>query len=242
MNLAMVHELMSTFESIAPQRKIRIVVLQGAEGNFCAGGDIKDMANARAIASNAKQDALFELNRTFGTMISQINAAPQVVITLLEGAVLGGGFGIACISDIAIADMNSQFGLPETSLGIPPAQIAPFVVNRIGLTQARRLMLTGARFNGEQARDLGVVHFATASTDEMERLLQQQIKRIMRCAPNANRITKELILDVGVIDYETLLDKAATAFSRAVRSEEGIEGTSAFVEKRSPSWMNKNND
>jgi isohexenylglutaconyl-CoA hydratase len=76
-----------------------------------------------------------------------------VVIVVLQGAVLGGGFGLACVSDIAMADHQAQFGLPETSLGLLPAQIAPFVVKRIGLTQARRLALTAARFDGTGAAD-----------------------------------------------------------------------------------------
>ncbi len=239
MNLLMVVELMSTFEAIADESEIRAVVLRGAEANFCAGGDIKDMANARAMISDDNPDAYIELNRTFGRMISQLNIAPQVVITCLEGAVLGGGFGLACISDIAIADNNCQFGLPETSLGLPPAQIAPFVVKRVGLTQARRLVLTGARFNGQQARELGVVHYNTDSAEEMEALVQTQLKQIKRCAPNANRITKELIMNVGLMEHESLLDKAAMAFSAAVQSEEGKEGTSAFIEKRAAKWINE---
>ena len=84
------------------------------------------------------------LNRAFGTLLQEVQAVPQVVIVVLQGAVLGGGFGLACVSDIAIADHQAQFGLPETSLGLLPAQIAPFVVKRIGLTQARRLALTAA--------------------------------------------------------------------------------------------------
>ncbi len=237
MNLVMVDELMQTFNAIADKPHIRIVVIKGADSNFCSGGDIRDMVNARAKNSDKDQDAFYVLNRAFGRMISLIDKAPQVVITLLEGAVLGGGFGLACISDIAIADSNCQFGLPETGLGLPPAQIAPFVVKRIGLTQARRLVLTGARFNGKEAKKLGVVHFSTKSEAKMQQLLQQQIRQIKRCAPDANRITKELILDVGVIEHEPLLDKAARTFATAVKSEEGQEGTSAFIEKRPANWV-----
>ncbi len=237
MNLAMVEELMQTFNVIANKPHIRVVVIKGADGNFCSGGDIKDMVNAMKNISDDDHDAIYDLNRIFGRMISLIDRAPQVVITLLEGAVLGGGFGLACISDIAIADSNCQFGLPETGLGLPPAQIAPFVVKRIGLTQARRLVLTGARFNGKEAKKLGVVHFSTKSEAKMQQLLQQQIRQIKRCAPDANRITKELILDVGVIEHESLLDKAARTFAAAVKSEEGQEGTSAFIEKRPAKWV-----
>jgi isohexenylglutaconyl-CoA hydratase len=236
MTEAMVDELMDVFSAIADTTEIRAVVLRGAEGDFCAGGDIKSMSRTGLASGGSDDDRLFALNRKFGHMITQINAAPQVVITLLEGAVLGGGFGLACISDVAIADSNAQFGMPETTLGIPPAQIAPFVVARIGLTQARRLILTAARFDGEEARALGVVHFTTTSSEEMESVAEQQLQQVMRCAPTANRVTKDLILSVGRVEHEKLLDTAAREFAAAVQGEEGREGMRAFIEKRPARW------
>ncbi|MCZ4149781.1 enoyl-CoA hydratase, partial [Escherichia coli] len=101
-------------------------------------------------------------------LLEEAQAAPQLLVALVEGAVLGGGFGLACVSDVAIAAADAQFGLPETSLGILPAQIAPFVVRRIGLTQARRLALTAARFDGREALRLGLVHFCEADADALE--------------------------------------------------------------------------
>ena len=97
MTLAMVEELRATFAAVADSYEIRSVVLRGAGGHFCAGGDIKDMSREGASASKADDDRLYTLNRAFGHMITEVNAAPQVVITLLEGAVLGGGFGLACV-------------------------------------------------------------------------------------------------------------------------------------------------
>src|SRR3546814_17543202 len=90
-------------------------------------------------------------------MLRKVAGAPQVVIAICEGAVLGGGFGLACVSDIAFAPVDARFGMPETTRGLPPAQIAPFVVERIGLTQARRLCLTGAPFRGAEALWIGIV-------------------------------------------------------------------------------------
>ena len=239
MSLKMVKELMAVFESIQTQEFIRAVVLRGAEGHFCAGGDIKDMAGARMAAGtkNADQnDPFYALNREFGRMISYANQIPQVLIVVTEGAVLGGGFGLACISDVALSSSEAKFGLPETGLGIPPAQIAPFVVTRIGLTQARRLALLGARFNGQEAKELGIVHEVHDSSETLEAALDTVLAQVKRCAPGANRITKALILGVGTQPLEALLDSAAESFSAAVQGKEGQEGTMAFVQKRLPSW------
>ncbi len=235
MNAALVAEIMAVFSAIADNRDIRAVVLRGAGGNFCAGGDISDM-NAAGQDPEAGKQAMRDFNRSFGHMITQVNRAPQVVITLLEGAVLGGGFGLACISDVAIADRQASFSMPETGLGIIPAQIAPFVVKRIGLTQARRLALLGERVDGERACQLGIVHSVSQDADDMQAQLAATLKNIRRCAPNANAATKQLMLQVGEEEHEALLDSAADLFAKALVSSEGREGTQAFMEKRKPIW------
>ncbi len=117
MNIVLVEELMAIFEAIDPRRDIRAVVLRGADGNFCAGGDISGMNKEGLDAAGAAR-ATWEFNRIFGRMITQVNRAPQLVITLLEGAVLGGGFGLACISDVAIADRQASLPCRKPGWGL----------------------------------------------------------------------------------------------------------------------------
>ncbi|MEY8264276.1 MAG: enoyl-CoA hydratase-related protein [Bermanella sp.] len=238
MNGELVSEIMAVFESIASNRAIRAVVMQGAEGNFCAGGDISAMNKMTDDQGEAlsPEQAAWQFNRGFGRMISMVNQAPQVVITLLEGAVLGGGFGLACISDVAIADKHAKFALPETGLGIIPAQIAPFVVQRVGLTQARRLALLGERIDGDAALAMGMVHYVTDSKEAMQAQLERVLVKVKRCAPQANADTKALMLQVGLVEQEALLDDAAHTFSKTIGGKEGQEGTQAFLDKRKPSW------
>ncbi|WP_338576168.1 enoyl-CoA hydratase-related protein [Pseudomonas canadensis] len=226
MSLAMVNELRSVLAQLDSQT--RAVVISGAGGHFCAGADVKDLVTAG--------DQLQALNRAFGTLLQAVEAVPQVVIVVLQGAVLGGGFGLACVSDIAIADHQAQFGLPETSLGLLPAQIAPFVVKRIGLTQARRLALTAARFDGVEAERLGVVHFNERDPQALAERLDEVLSQVLKCAPGANARTKALLLASVDEPLEAVLDRGAQWFAEAVRSEEGIEGTQAFVQKRKPRW------
>jgi len=233
MNLALVEELMAVVESVNDDRSVRIIVIRGAENNFCSGGDISGMNFDSATPIH---DPMWEFNRTFGRMITLVNNAPQVVITILEGAVLGGGFGLACISDVGIADVNTKFAMPETRLGIVPAQIAPFVVSRIGLMQTRRLTLLGESIYGEEAKALGLVHYVTQNKDELDSKLKEVITKVMHCAPEANALTKKLILEVGLVEHEQLLDKAAGYFCNSLKKE-GKEGTAAFLKKRSPSWV-----
>ena len=232
MSLLMVAELRAVLLAVRDDRAIRALVIGGAGGHFCAGGDIKDMANARAQGANAYRD----LNRAFGALLQEVQHAPQVVITVLHGAVLGGGLGLACVSDVALADHQAQFGMPETSLGVLPAQIAPFVVQRIGLTQARRLALTAARFDGNQARRMGLVHFVEHDPQALAERLDEVLAHVLCCAPGANAATKKLLLASAVQLSDGLLDQAAEWFSEAVTGDEGVEGTMAFVQKRKPGW------
>jgi isohexenylglutaconyl-CoA hydratase len=238
MSETMLRELVSVFTAIKDDLNIRAVVLRGADGHFCAGGDIKDMAALRSEAMNAgNHDGYIRFNRAFGTLIEQVNHAPQVVVAVLEGAVLGGGFGLACVSDVALCRDNAQFGLPETGLGVIPAQIAPFVVQRIGLTQARRLALLGNRFNGQEAARIGIVHEVLSSDDTLNEALATTLQHIRRTAPNASRVTKALLhTSTQVNDLGNTLDQAAVQFAAAVSSDEGTEGTMAFIQKRLPTW------
>ena len=238
MSLNMVKAIQQVFKSIENDLSIRAVILRGKGGHFCAGGDIKDMAQLRGEAANVGSNQPYaDFNRQFGYMIEQVDQAPQTVVAVLEGAVLGGGFGLVCVSDIAISLADAKFGLPETGLGVIPAQIAPFVVKRIGLTQARRLALLGNRFDGQTALKVGVVHEVVDDFAGLEPLLVETIQQIKRTAPHASRVTKALLHRTLNEPLNSLLDDAAQQFANAVGGEEGMEGTMAFIQKRNPSWF-----
>ncbi len=240
MSFAMVHELSAVFTAIADDRSIRAVILRGRDGNFCAGGDIKDMAAARSAEPGPDgKDPLAASNRIFGAMLRQVEAAPQAVIAIVEGAAMGGGFGLCCVSDVAIADATTaRFRLPETSLGIPPAQIAPFIVRRLGLTQARRLAVTGGNLDAKQALALGLVHLV-AEPASLQQQLDAVLADLARCAPEAVAMTKHLVLAAagGGDTIDPLLDAAADMFAHAARGPESIEGMTAFLQKRPPAWV-----
>lgn len=230
-------QLEAVFGECADREDLRAIVLRGAGGHFCAGADLKGlMAGGLKPPSVGEADPVIAVNRAFGTLLRAAEAVPQVLVTVCEGAVLGGGFGLACVSDIALAHVDARFGMPETTRGLPPAQIAPFVVTRIGLTQARRLALTGAQFGGTDALRLGVVHELFDDDAALTRGLQSTLDAIRRCAPRANALTKAIVLQVGQQDMDRVLDDAAAKFAACVRGTEAPEGIAAFMQKRPPAW------
>lgn len=237
----MAGEILATFAAIADDRSVRIVVLRGAGGTFCAGADIKNLATAREPPPAGAADAADELkesNRRFGAMMETVNAAPQAVIAAVEGYAMGGGFGLACVADITIATADSKFAMTEVTIGVVPAAISPFVVKRIGLTAARRFGVSGARLTGAEACAIGVAHLTVADAAALDAAVREASNQILKCAPGAVATTKRLMLRAaGPSPLSELLDDAAECFAAAVRSAEGREGTRSFVEKRKPSWV-----
>lgn len=237
----MVREIQATFDAIRDDANVRVVVIRGAGGTFCAGGDIKNMSTAGAAPLAAGMaDELKAGNRRYGAMLLTIDEARQAVIAVVEGAAMGGGIGFASVADITLALDSAQFAMTEVRLGIVPAAISPFVVRRIGLTAARRFAVSGAKLSGIEARDVGFVHEVASDVAALETLLTAEINQILKCAPDAVAETKRLMLRAATNAPMTeLLDRAADSFVTAVRGPEGREGTTAFVEKRKPTWVEK---
>lgn len=251
MSLAMVGELLAALQEAERQPEVRAIVLRGAGGHFCSGGDISDMAQARMKlaqlqAQQAQQrpgggatapNPVAETNAAFGRLCLAYARSPLPIVTVLEGTVMGGGFGLACVSDVSLALDTVSFRLPETSLGIIPAQIAPFLVERLGYAEAKRLSVTGAKIGAQEALTLRLVHEVHADGAALEAALQRTLAGILACGPQAIATTKGLLARTRLTPPDQLVDEAAALFARAVLSDEGQEGTGAFMQKRKPYWV-----
>jgi isohexenylglutaconyl-CoA hydratase len=235
---AMREELSAVLDAAAGDGTLRALVLRGANGVFCSGGNIGGFREAIATAAApGARDPIAASNRVFGDMMLQLNALPKVVIAVVEGAAFGGGFGLACAADIAIAKADARFALSETSLGLVPAQIAPFVVKRVGLSEARRLALSGARVGAEEAYRIGLVHYLAADDTALEKTLAGVLDAVGRCAIGALAATKEVLLATQEQPLADVLDRASELFAQQMRGTEGREGVAAFLEKRAAAWV-----
>lgn len=244
MSLRMVQELQTVLEQAEHDDAVRVLVLRGTGGHFCAGGDLKDMAAARMRAMQAPAasaqgapivDPVAEVNARFGELCVAYANTPLALVAVTEGTVMGGGFGLACVADVTLACTTAVFRLPETSLGVVPAQIAPFLVERLGYSQAKRLAVTGGRVAADEALRIGLVH-AVHEADQLDAALAAVLADILACAPGALAATKALIAKARWSPAAELVAHAAAVFARAAQGSEGMEGTSAFLQKRKPKW------
>ncbi len=235
MSRAMVDALRAALsEAEADDSGVRVIVLRGAGGHFCAGGDIKDMAGARGAATPEK-DAVAELNAQFGHLARAYARTPIPVVAVVEGAVMGGGFGLACVADVVLASTTADFRLPETSLGLVPAQIAPFLIERLGYSEAKRLAVTGARLSADAALRIGLVH-EVVEPSAVQAALGKTLGDILRCAPHATATTKRLLHRLCEGVTEAQIEHAAAVFAASTRAPEAAEGMGAFLAKRAPGW------
>lgn len=233
----MVEGLIDLADGLAEADEVRVVVLQGAGGTFCAGGDVKGFAK-QMMAPDPEPgtpDPVWEGNRAFGTLLQKLDAIPQVLASVVEGAAFGGAMGVLSVSDVVIAADDAKFSLSETTLGIPPAQIGPFVARKIGLFNARRLALTGARFGSAEAAGVGLVD-RVAPSEKLDAALAEVLEAIGRCEPAAVAVTKRLLNRTAAPIDDAQLDAAADDFVRCLRGK-GREGATAFAGKQAPPWV-----
>lgn len=214
---------------------LRGVVLAGAGGAFCAGGSLGGFALAIGQPLQPGQtDPLIEVNRGFGDLLHALSSLPQWLLCAVDGPAMGGGFGLVCCADVVIATERASFATPEVTLGLPPAQIAPFVWRRLGDATARQCLLSGARWGAREAQAAGLVNRVVAD-GALDAAVAEATAALNRAAPGAVAATKQLLLRL-CDDRPDLRDEAAIAFASALRGPEAAAGLAAFANKRPAPW------
>ncbi len=234
LNPDMIHELTEAFQWLNSRDDIRVIILKGNGKSFCAGADLaymKAMSEFGYLQNVADAEKLLKLFQT-------IYFCDKAVITVVHGACIGGANGIVAASDIVIAETTTKFAFSEVRLGITPATISPFVVQRIGHTAAKELMLTGKVFYANEAKDLQLVNVVAdeARLIDMER---QYIDHFMHASPDAVAECKKLIRMVGGTDdpYNPIFNQTSVIIANQRVAKAGQEGMAAFFEKRKPEWQ-----
>lgn len=228
----LVADLLVILGKLSTDRTVRGVSFRGRGGFFCAGGDLSKFAKMMS-ASRAE---VVQLNEQGGALFEAIRSLPQVTVALLEGAALAGGLGIACCCDVVIATRETRFAFSETQLGIIPAQIAPYVIQRVGLAIGRRLMVTAEQLTADDALNVQLVDDVVDTADQLAERELAVMARVLRCAPGAVASLKKLLSGMNQLGDQDATHVAALHFADCLLSEEGREGLASFHEKRKPYW------
>ena len=233
---AMMLELEQAFAAVRDDAGCRVLVLRGAGGHFCAGGDLDAMADMPPKPANGDADPLVAAYRQFGDALLALNELPQATIAIVEGSAVGGGFGMACCSDVVILHDSARFGMPEPKVGFIPSQIIPFVARRIGEGAARDLAVTGRVIDAREAHRLGIGRHFCANTAEINRTVRAVLDDVLKLEPEAVAAVKRLVLACATEDDRTVLDHAAQSLVGLLRRPQASEGIRHFMAKTSPPW------
>ena len=211
---------------------LRVVVFAGAGKVFSAGADAAWMAK---MAGYSREDNVRDA--TAGAeMFLAINTIPAIVIGRIQGAALGGGSGLAAVCDLVVAETAAVFGFTETKLGILPAMISPYVIQKIGVSAARELFLTGSRFNAARAKEIGLIH-AVVSADQLDVTVTNYVREALSASPTAVARAKALIPKVAGRAPADVMAITAEAIAAQRVSAEGQDGLNAFLNKGTPDWV-----
>jgi methylglutaconyl-CoA hydratase len=229
-------ELLAREAASVPRRDppVRIVLLEGAGDSFCAGADVEWMRRQGEASEAENLRSALEL----GALYEEIDRLEVPLVARVQGAVRGGGVGLVAVADVVVAAAGATFALPEVRLGLVPAVITPFVLEKIGASRAREVMLTGRRLDSAEAQAAGLVHHVAADA-ELDAALEKVISRLLAGGPEAQRRVKRLLRGVAERrggDRAELLRFTAGETAAARAGREGREGTAAFLEKRAPGW------
>ncbi|WP_375265437.1 crotonase/enoyl-CoA hydratase family protein [Planktotalea sp.] len=231
MSEQMLDDLLATAQQIATDRAIRVVVLSSEGKSFCAGGDLAWMRAQMDMDPKTRSAQAAKL----AYMLQALDTLPQPLIGRIHANAFGGGVGLASVCDIAIGVEGALMGLTETRLGLIPATIGPYVVARMGAANARRVFMSGRRFETHEAQNLGLLA-KVVPLDALDAAIEAEVTPYLSCAPGAVADAKALVRALSNPIDERTIEHTIDALAQRWESPESLEGISAFFEKRAPDW------
>ncbi len=231
-NAEMILELTAVFKQLAKSDTVSVLMMSGEGKSFCSGADLaymKEMASF-SLAEN-QRDA-----RALDEMFWALRACPQAVVGRIHGHAMGGALGLTALCDIAAAVEGTQFRFSENRLGLVPAVISPYVLEKMNAGAARRFMLSAEMFSVWAAADAGLIEYAGNDAD-VDLFLAGVLSALSDNGRESIQVTK-LLLRRLALEPDWILKREMTTKTIAEKrvSQEGQEGLKSFLEKRIPDW------
>ena len=231
MNEQLMKELTDCFKELSRDDKVRVIILTGNGKSFCAGADLNWM---KSMAKYSKEENIQD-SRLLLYLYDTIYTCPKPVIGRVNGHAFGGGLGLFAVCDITIAIPDCKFAFSEVKLGIIPSVISTYIVRRTGLSNIKRLFITGQRFNSEYAKEVGLIDYVVQEKD-LDEQVQIYVELLRSSGPKAIEEVKKLIDAYEKMDIEKYKEHTVKKIAELRVSGEGQEGLTAFLEKRKTKW------
>lgn len=232
-NDVVIAEITAAFNDLGGRGDVRVIVLRSEGKSFCAGADVNWM---KKMAGYSYEENVEDAT-TLARMLRVIRECPKPVIARVHGAAIGGGVGLVAACDMAAAAASATFCLSEVKLGIVPAVISPFVLEKIGAGHARRYTLTAEKFDAAEARRIGLINEVLADEAALDEWIAKIARTLMANGPEALAACKQMLREVREADWDTAQIITTRRIAELRVSVEGQDGLNAFLEKRKPGWV-----
>jgi methylglutaconyl-CoA hydratase len=227
----MIAELREAADALGADDSVRVVVMAAEGKTFCAGGDLgwmRDQFEADPETRAAEAGKLAH-------MLQALNTLPKPLIGRVHGNAFGGGLGMISVCDVAVGADSVQMALTETRLGLIPATIGPYVAARMGEAKARRVFMSGRRFDAAEAVQLDLLARAVPQ-DALDAAIEEEVAPYLDCAPEAVAQAKGLLRRLGPKIDADVIEDTIEALSACWAGAEAQAGIAAFFDKRTPPW------
>jgi methylglutaconyl-CoA hydratase len=228
LNAASLPPLREHLADAAADDAVRVVVLTGEGGTFCAGADLAGASSdAEGFAGSGPQALV-------GVLEAMLDH-PKPIVARVQGHVAGGGNGLVAAADLAVAVDTARFAFSEVRVGVAPAVISVVCLARMSPSHARELMLTGERVSAQRVLEAGLLT-AVADAEGFDALVRSYVDQLLLGGPQALARTKELLRRVPTMPRDEAFAWTAEVSAGHFSSDEAREGMTAFFERRRPSW------
>src|SRR6056297_252055 len=231
MSAQMIAELHQAARELGADDTVRVVVLAARGKSFCAGGDLGWMREQFEADPETRSREAAKLAH----MLQALNTLPKPLIGRVQGNAFGGGVGLMSVCDVVIGAEGAQFALTETRLVLIPATIGPYVAARMGEAKARRVFMSGRRFDAGEAVALGLLARAVPGGD-LDAAIEAEVAPYLDCAPGAVARAKALLRGLGPRIDADVIDGTVAALAECWAGDEAREGIAAFFERGRPGW------
>lgn len=229
----MINSFLSALKSIENTPSVRIIVIRGMGKSFCSGADLVWMARAGELDFEDNVRECEALARCFFNVYN----SSKITLCALHGSCIGGALGFASSADVTIAADTTFFAFTEVRVGLVPAVILPFVLQKLEQSVALEKILTAARFSAHEAFRINLIN-RIAPEDILDEGVAALANEILKGEPGAQMLIKEMIRNkAGLID-EHLMLKNAEILARTRISTEATDRITSFFAQRDPSWIN----
>jgi 2-(1,2-epoxy-1,2-dihydrophenyl)acetyl-CoA isomerase len=233
-DLTMRQELVAALDEVEADEAVRVLILTGAGGHFCAGGDVKSMRTRRLSAAEGRRRVEL-LNR----LVVRLVDFPRPTLAMVDGYAVGAGTNLALCCDLVVASDRAKFGELFWKIGLVPDGGGTWLLSRmVGLARAKELIFTAEVFDAAEAGRLGLVNRVVPAA-ELERVTRALAEKIAAGPPGVLRLAKHMVNRAATSDLAAALDLEAYSQGLAIAADDHQEGLAAFFDKRTPTFTGR---